>query len=65
MKRATINEIRQYDWFKVNLPGYLFPDDGNMSSDVINEEALAEVTAIPQGSITDRLPFFCLKIIQL
>jgi len=43
MKRATVNEIRQYDWFQINLPEYLFPDDGNMSSDVVNEEALAEV----------------------
>ncbi|CAK8695443.1 5'-AMP-activated protein kinase catalytic subunit alpha-2-like [Clavelina lepadiformis] len=43
MKRATIMEIRQYDWFKENLPKYLFPDDGNMNNDSINEEALSEV----------------------
>ena len=43
MKRATIAEIRQYDWFKINLPNYLFPDDGSTNSDNVNEEALAEV----------------------
>ncbi|XP_078482143.1 5'-AMP-activated protein kinase catalytic subunit alpha-2-like [Ciona intestinalis] len=43
MKRATIHEICQYDWFKVDLAKYLFPDDGNINTNIINEEALAEV----------------------
>uniref|UniRef100_H2Z923 Acetyl-CoA carboxylase kinase n=1 Tax=Ciona savignyi TaxID=51511 RepID=H2Z923_CIOSA len=43
MKRATIHEICQYEWFKVNLPKYLFPDEGNVNTNVINEDALVEV----------------------
>lgn len=43
MKRATIAEIREYDWFKVNLPKYLFPEDNELNSDALNEEALGEV----------------------
>ena len=44
MKRATIAEIREYEWFKVNLPTYLFPEDNELNSDVLNEEALIEVS---------------------
>nr|CAB3265152.1 5'-AMP-activated protein kinase catalytic subunit alpha-2-like [Phallusia mammillata] len=43
MKRATITEIRQYDWFKVDLPSYLFPDDAGSDSNAVNEDALQEV----------------------
>nr|XP_039265292.1 5'-AMP-activated protein kinase catalytic subunit alpha-2-like [Styela clava] len=42
MKRATVEDIRGYPWFQQDLPRYLFPEEGN-TSDIINEDALAEV----------------------
>ncbi|KAK2912006.1 hypothetical protein QQF64_027889 [Cirrhinus molitorella] len=43
MKRATIKEIREDEWFKQDLPKYLFPEDAAYSSNMIDEEALKEV----------------------
>lgn len=43
VKRASVEDIRQYEWFKVNLPKYLFPDDTDLNSDHLNEEALHDV----------------------
>ncbi|KAM6306645.1 5'-AMP-activated protein kinase catalytic subunit alpha-1-like [Podargus strigoides] len=42
MKRATIENIREHEWFKQNLPKYLFPEDP-YSSTTIDDEALKEV----------------------
>uniref|UniRef100_A0A8C9V5F1 Acetyl-CoA carboxylase kinase n=1 Tax=Scleropages formosus TaxID=113540 RepID=A0A8C9V5F1_SCLFO len=43
MKRATIKEIRSDEWFKQDLPKYLFPEDPSYSNTVIDDEALKEV----------------------
>ncbi|KAG7241235.1 hypothetical protein INR49_025978 [Caranx melampygus] len=43
MKRATIKEIREDDWFKEDLPKYLFPEDPSYSNNMIDDEALKEV----------------------
>uniref|UniRef100_A0A8C7MN29 5'-AMP-activated protein kinase catalytic subunit alpha-1 n=1 Tax=Oncorhynchus kisutch TaxID=8019 RepID=A0A8C7MN29_ONCKI len=43
MKRATIKEIREDEWFKVELPKYLFPEDPSYSNNMIDDEALKEV----------------------
>ncbi|XP_026104151.1 5'-AMP-activated protein kinase catalytic subunit alpha-1 isoform X2 [Carassius auratus] len=43
MKRATIKEIREDEWFKQDLPKYLFPEDAAYSSNLIDDEALKEV----------------------
>ncbi|KAM6035232.1 5'-AMP-activated protein kinase catalytic subunit alpha-1 isoform 5-T5 [Theristicus caerulescens] len=43
MKRATIRDIREHEWFKQDLPKYLFPEDPSYSSTVIDDEALKEV----------------------
>ncbi|XP_077441780.1 5'-AMP-activated protein kinase catalytic subunit alpha-1 [Vanacampus margaritifer] len=43
MKRATIREIREDDWFKQDLPKYLFPEDPSYSNNMIDDEALKEV----------------------
>ncbi|XP_053474137.1 5'-AMP-activated protein kinase catalytic subunit alpha-1 [Ictalurus furcatus] len=43
MKRATIKEIREDEWFKQELPKYLFPEDASYSTTMIDEEALKEV----------------------
>ncbi|XP_056460525.1 5'-AMP-activated protein kinase catalytic subunit alpha-2 [Gadus chalcogrammus] len=43
LKRATIKDIREHDWFKQNLPGYLFPEDPSYDTNVLDEEAVREV----------------------
>ncbi|XP_064410417.1 5'-AMP-activated protein kinase catalytic subunit alpha-1 isoform X1 [Latimeria chalumnae] len=43
MKRATIKDIREHEWFKQELPKYLFPEDPAYSSSMIDDEALKEV----------------------
>ncbi|TWW57640.1 5'-AMP-activated protein kinase catalytic subunit alpha-2 [Takifugu flavidus] len=43
LKRATIKEIREHEWFKVDLPGYLFPEDPSYDATVVDEEAVREV----------------------
>lgn len=43
VKRASIEEIRRYEWFQVDLPKYLFPDEADYNSDHLNEEALHDV----------------------
>eukprot|EP00061_Rhincodon_typus_P010326 g34533.t1 len=43
MKRTTIKDIREHDWFKQDLPKYLFPEDPAYSTSMIDDEALREV----------------------
>ncbi|KAJ8400012.1 hypothetical protein AAFF_G00400510 [Aldrovandia affinis] len=43
MKKATIKEIKEDEWFKEDLPKYLFPEDPSYSNAVIDDEALKEV----------------------
>ncbi|XP_036376733.1 5'-AMP-activated protein kinase catalytic subunit alpha-2 [Megalops cyprinoides] len=43
LKRATIKDIREHEWFKQELPGYLFPEDPSYDANVIDEEAVREV----------------------
>ncbi|KAM9584207.1 LOW QUALITY PROTEIN: 5'-AMP-activated protein kinase catalytic subunit alpha-1-like [Trichechus inunguis] len=43
MKRATIKDNRKHEWFKQDLPNYLFPEDPSYSSTMIDDEAFKEV----------------------
>ncbi|XP_053710306.1 5'-AMP-activated protein kinase catalytic subunit alpha-2 isoform X1 [Synchiropus splendidus] len=43
LKRATIKDIREHEWFKEDLPGYLFPEDPSYDATVLDEEAVKEV----------------------
>ncbi|MEQ2197063.1 protein kinase, AMP-activated, alpha 2 catalytic subunit [Xenoophorus captivus] len=43
LKRATIKDIREHEWFKQDLPGYLFPEDPSYDATVLDEEAIREV----------------------
>ncbi|XP_034386208.1 5'-AMP-activated protein kinase catalytic subunit alpha-2 isoform X3 [Cyclopterus lumpus] len=43
LKRATIKDIREHEWFKQDLPGYLFPEDLSCDASVLDEEAVREV----------------------
>uniref|UniRef100_A0A4W3GX81 5'-AMP-activated protein kinase catalytic subunit alpha-1 n=1 Tax=Callorhinchus milii TaxID=7868 RepID=A0A4W3GX81_CALMI len=43
MRRATIKDIREHEWFLEDLPKYLFPEDPAYSSSMIDDEALREV----------------------
>ncbi|KAM8874812.1 5'-AMP-activated protein kinase catalytic subunit alpha-2 isoform 2-T2 [Spinachia spinachia] len=43
LKRATIKDIREHEWFKQGLPGYMFPEDPSYDASVLDEEAVREV----------------------
>ncbi|XP_053549595.1 5'-AMP-activated protein kinase catalytic subunit alpha-2 isoform X2 [Bombina bombina] len=43
LKRATIKDMREHDWFKQDLPSYLFPEDPSYDANVIDDEAVKEV----------------------
>ncbi|XP_064415913.1 5'-AMP-activated protein kinase catalytic subunit alpha-2 isoform X2 [Latimeria chalumnae] len=43
LKRATIKDIREHEWFKQDLPTYLFPEDPAYDANVIDDEAVREV----------------------
>uniref|UniRef100_A0AAQ4PXM0 Acetyl-CoA carboxylase kinase n=1 Tax=Gasterosteus aculeatus aculeatus TaxID=481459 RepID=A0AAQ4PXM0_GASAC len=43
LKRATIKDIREHEWFKQDLPGYMFPEDPSYDASVLDEEAVREV----------------------
>uniref|UniRef100_A0A1I8GDE1 non-specific serine/threonine protein kinase n=1 Tax=Macrostomum lignano TaxID=282301 RepID=A0A1I8GDE1_9PLAT len=42
-RRATVDDIRKQEWFKVDLPAYLFPADSGQDSSVIDKAAVHEV----------------------
>ncbi|XP_062857377.1 5'-AMP-activated protein kinase catalytic subunit alpha-2 isoform X2 [Trichomycterus rosablanca] len=43
LKRATIKDIREHEWFKQDLPHYLFPEDASYDSAAVDEEAVRDV----------------------
>ncbi|CAF2978994.1 unnamed protein product [Rotaria socialis] len=43
VRRATIKEIREHEWFKVNLPDYLFPKTGEEGTNIVDLDAIQEV----------------------
>lgn len=43
MERATVKDAMEREWFKQDLPKYLFPEDPSYSSTRIDDEALEEV----------------------
>ncbi|CAF1209969.1 unnamed protein product [Rotaria sordida] len=43
VRRATIKEIREHEWFKVNLPDYLFPKSCEDGTNIIDLDAIQEV----------------------
>ncbi len=46
LKRATIKEIREHDWFKINLPDYLFPKPSQENLNIIDVEAVLEICEV-------------------
>ncbi|XP_039286469.1 5'-AMP-activated protein kinase catalytic subunit alpha-2 [Nilaparvata lugens] len=43
MKRATIEDIKNHEWFQKELPAYLFPSPVEQDSSVIDTDAVSEV----------------------
>lgn len=43
LKRATIKEIREHEWFKINLQDYLFPKPSQENLNIIDLEAIVEI----------------------
>uniref|UniRef100_A0A0N5AVL9 non-specific serine/threonine protein kinase n=1 Tax=Syphacia muris TaxID=451379 RepID=A0A0N5AVL9_9BILA len=44
MKRATIKDVIQHEWFQKNLPAYLFPPINESEASIVDIEAVKEVT---------------------
>ncbi|OZC08967.1 kinase domain protein [Onchocerca flexuosa] len=44
MKRATIKDVIQHDWFQKDLPAYLFPPINDSEASIVDIEAVKEVT---------------------
>ncbi|XP_071953487.1 5'-AMP-activated protein kinase catalytic subunit alpha-2-like [Antedon mediterranea] len=42
LKRATINEIRDHEWFKVDVPEYLFPSNA-LEDNIMDVDAIRDV----------------------
>lgn len=38
-----LSSVREHEWFKQDLPGYLFPEDPSYDTTVLDEEAVREV----------------------
>ena len=43
LKRATIDQIRDQEWFKVELPEYLFPPESDLDASIVDSQAVKEV----------------------
>lgn len=43
MKRATIKDIKEHEWFKVNLSDYLFPKPTTENLNIIDVDAVIEI----------------------
>jgi 5'-AMP-activated protein kinase catalytic alpha subunit len=46
VRRATIKEIREHEWFQVNLPDYLFPRTCEEGTNIIDLDAIQEVCEV-------------------
>jgi 5'-AMP-activated protein kinase catalytic alpha subunit len=46
LKRATIKDIREHDWFKIDLSDYLFPKPTNENLNLIDIEAIHEICEV-------------------
>lgn len=43
MKHLILLSASEHEWFKQDLPGYLFPEDPSYDTTVVDEEAVKEV----------------------
>lgn len=48
LKRATIKDIIDHEWFKVNLPDYLFPKPTQENLSIVDVEAVLEICEVRQ-----------------
>lgn len=46
LKRATIKDIREHEWFKINLPDYLFPKPSQENLNIVDNEAVHEICEV-------------------
>jgi len=53
IKRATIKDVREHEWFKIDLPEYLFPSASDVDASVVDTDAIREVCEKCQVSEQD------------
>jgi len=58
LKRATVKDIREHEWFKINLPEYLFPKATNDNINIVDIEAILEICekfSVDESTVQDAL----------
>jgi serine/threonine protein kinase len=63
LKRATVKDIREHDWFKINLPDYLFPKPSQENLNIIDNEAVHEICEVNNFYVVYHHSIFFLCII--
>ncbi|XP_056017252.1 5'-AMP-activated protein kinase catalytic subunit alpha-2-like isoform X29 [Ostrea edulis] len=43
LKRASITQIREHDWFQKELPGYLFPSPQDQDASIVEMDVIREI----------------------
>ncbi|KAK7100909.1 5'-AMP-activated protein kinase catalytic subunit alpha-2-like isoform X2 [Littorina saxatilis] len=54
LKRATIKDIREHDWFKKEVPNYLFPSPHDQDASIVDLEVIREVCekfGVPESEV--------------
>ncbi len=46
LKRATIKDIRESEWFKVDCPEYLFPKPSQENLNIVDIDAVYEICEV-------------------
>ena len=54
--------FREHDWFKVDIPDYLFPPDSEMDASVIDTEVVREVCEV-RRDVTMSHASFCFIVV--
>ena len=60
LKRATIKEIKEHEWFRIGLSDYLFPKPSQENLSVIDIEAVLEICDVLSNLL---LIYLILKLI--
>ncbi|ELU05209.1 hypothetical protein CAPTEDRAFT_227168 [Capitella teleta] len=43
LKRASVRDVREHEWFKAELPEYLFPAQADVDASIVDTDAIREV----------------------
>jgi 5'-AMP-activated protein kinase catalytic alpha subunit len=58
LERATIKDVREHEWFKIDLPSYLFPVGSDVDASIIDTEVIQAVCSkcrVTEGEVHQAL----------